>query len=60
MEVKCTLVNGISKKSGKPFMALEIQLTENLKKMVFLDPAELELLKLQEKNKDDTDFPDFR
>lgn len=60
MEVKCTLVNGVSKKSGKSFMALEIQLTENLKKMVFLDPAELELLKLQEKNKDDTDFPDFR
>lgn len=65
MEVKCTLINGVSKKSGKPFTALEVQLTENLKKMIFLDPAELEVLKLQgkikeEKAEDDNDFPDFR
>lgn len=46
MEVKATLVEGIGKKSGKPYTALEIQLTDTFKKMVFLEPAELELLKL--------------
>lgn len=47
MDVKATLVEGIGKKSGKPYMALEIQLTDTLKKMVFLEPAELELLKMK-------------
>lgn len=62
MEVKATLVEGIGKKSGKPYTALEIQLTNTLKKIVFLEPAELELLKLTQSNtqkldeKPDTDF----
>lgn len=47
MDVKATLVEGIGKKSNKPYMALEIQLTDTLKKMVFLEPAELELLKMR-------------
>lgn len=47
MNVKATLVEGVGKKSGKPYMALEIQLTDTLKKMVFLEPAELELLKIK-------------
>lgn len=62
MEVKATLVEGVGKKSGKPYTALEIKLTDTLKKMVFLEPAELELLKLTQSNtqkldeKPDTDF----
>ncbi len=62
MEVKATLVEGIGKKSGKPYTALEIQLTNTLKKIVFLEPAELELLKLTQSNtqkldeKPDTNF----
>lgn len=59
MEVKATLVEGIGKKSGKPFTALEVQLTDTLKKMVFLEPAELEVLKMlktQNEDKPDTDF----
>lgn len=47
MDLKCTLVEGIGKKSGKPYMALEVQLTDTLKKMIFLEPAELELLKIK-------------
>lgn len=61
MEVKCSLVEGIGKKSGKPYTALEIQLTDTLKKMVFLEPAELELLKMKmqssnNENQIDTEF----
>ena len=62
MEVKAALVEGVGKKSGKPYTALEIQLTDTLKKMVFLEPAELELLKLTQSNtqkldeKPDIDF----
>ncbi len=45
MEIKAILVERISK-SGNPYTAVEIQLTDTLKKLVFLTPAELELLKM--------------
>ncbi len=55
MEIKCTLEDKISK-SGKPYSVLVIQLTDTLKKMVFLEPAELELLKMKNENEN---YPEF-
>lgn len=43
--IKCNLVEKVSK-SGNNYMCLEIYLTDNYKKIVFLDQAEIELLKL--------------
>lgn len=45
MDVKATLVTRVSSKSGKEYTCLEIQLTPNYTKQVFLEKAELELLK---------------
>lgn len=44
-EFKCTLETRISKK-GNSYEVLVIKLTDNLEKLVFLEQAELELLKL--------------
>ena len=33
-------------KSGKPYICIEVYLTDKIKKMVFLTPAELELIKI--------------
>ena len=43
--IKCNLVEKVSKK-GKNYLCLEIYLTDTYKKIVFLLPAEIELLKL--------------
>ena len=43
--IKCNLVDKVSKK-GNNYLCLEIWLTESYKKIVFLDKAEIELLKL--------------
>lgn len=43
--IKCNLVEKVSK-SGNNYICLEIFLTETYKKIVFLDKAEIELLKL--------------
>ena len=43
--IECNLVQKVSKK-GNNYVCLEIHLTDNYKKIVFLDPAEIELLKL--------------
>lgn len=48
MEIKCTLEEKTSK-TGKPYTVLLVHLTDSCTKMVFLDPAELELLKLSNK-----------
>lgn len=59
MEIKCTLEEGISKKSGNPYTVLVVHLTDTCSKRVFLEPAELELLKMKkEKNEEnpDTEF----
>ncbi len=45
MNIKAELVQRTSKK-GTPYVAIEITLTENIKKLVFLSQAELELLRL--------------
>lgn len=45
MNLKAVLVEKISKK-GNPYIAVEVTITENIKKLVFLTQAEIELLKL--------------
>ena len=51
MDVKATLVDKVSK-SGNAYQAVEIHLTDTYVKTVFLDKAELELIKVAKK--DDT------
>lgn len=46
-EIKGTLEERISSKSGKPYKVIVIKLTDNYEKTVFLDRAELELLSMQ-------------
>lgn len=46
MDLKCTLKEEISQKSGKPYTFLSIMLTPSLEKKVFLEPSEIECLKL--------------
>ncbi len=45
MNLKSTLVEKVSKK-GMPYVCIEISLTDNIKKYVFLTQAEIELIKL--------------
>lgn len=47
INVPCTLEERVSTKSGKPYLVLIIKLTNNYEKKVFLDTAEIELLKLK-------------
>ena len=51
MKLECSLKDAISEKSGKPYVYVSIMLTPNLEKKVFLDSAEVELLKLYYGNK---------
>lgn len=48
-EYKCTLEERVSKK-GSTYEVLVIKLTDKLEKLVFLDQAELELLKMSNKS----------
>lgn len=45
-KLECTLKEAISEKSGKPYSYLSVMLTANLEKKIFLDPAEVEVIKL--------------
>lgn len=45
MDIKATLVEKVSK-NGNPYKVIELYLTDTYKKLVFLDDAELELLKI--------------
>lgn len=45
MNVKAVVVEKTSKE-GKSYIAIEVYITDNIKKLVFLNPTELELLKL--------------
>lgn len=44
--LNASLQEKISNKSGKPYFVVEVELTPTLKKQVFLDPAEVEVIKL--------------
>lgn len=43
--MKCEIKKGVGKKSGKEYISLEIEITPDYKKVVFLDPAEVALVK---------------
>lgn len=45
MNIKSVVVEKTSKK-GNSYIAIEVYITDNIKKLVFLTPAELELLKM--------------
>lgn len=55
--IKCSLETRTSKK-GNDYQVLVIKLTDNYEKLVFLESAEIELLKLNKKN-DNFDFPNI-
>lgn len=46
MEVRATLETRVSKKTGRIYQCLVIKLTDTYEKVVFLDTAEIELIKL--------------
>ncbi len=50
MPVKAVVVERTSK-SGNPYVAIEVYITDKIKKLVFLTPAELELIKMNANNK---------
>lgn len=50
MDVKATLETRVSQKKGTDYQVLVIKLTDNYEKLVFLEPAEIELLKLNKNN----------
>lgn len=45
--IRCNIVDKVSK-NGNNYKCLEIYLTDTYKKIVFLDKAEIELLKLSD------------
>lgn len=49
MDLKCQLVTRTSKE-GKPYEVIVIQLTDTYEKLVFLDTAEKELVKMSNKD----------
>lgn len=55
MDVKATLETRQSK-SGNPYEVIVIKLSENSEKLVFLQPAERELLKLYNKKNEKPSF----
>lgn len=55
--IKCSLETRTSKK-GNDYQVLVIKLTDSYEKHVFLENAELELLKLSNKN-ESFNFPDL-
>lgn len=55
-EFKATLETRTSKK-GAEYEVLVIKITDKIEKLVFLDPAELELLKLNSDKKDNKKMP---
>lgn len=55
-ELKATLET-LTKKDGGTYECIVIKLTDNCDKKVFLDPAELELLKISLNKKDNKKMP---
>ena len=46
MNLTAKLVEKVSEKSGKKYVCIEVQLTPTYTKTIFLDKAEVELIKL--------------
>lgn len=55
IEVKATLEERVSKK-GSTYTALVVKLTDTCEKVIFLESAEIELLKMKKENS----MPSFR
>lgn len=49
MEIKAKLEERISK-DGKPYFCIVVNITDNVEKIVFLDKAEIELIRLTYSN----------
>lgn len=49
MQMKAILVEKTSK-SGNPYVAIEVYITDTIKKLVFLTQAELELIRMRSNN----------
>lgn len=47
MEFRAVLEERVSKKSNKTYKCIVIRLTDSLEKVIFLEPAEIELLELK-------------
>lgn len=45
-EVKCQIVKGIGKTSKKPYYALNVDLTPTYSKVIFVEPADKEIIKM--------------
>lgn len=48
--ITAELKKGVGKKSGKEYYSIEIQITPEYKKVVFLDPCEIALVKMTYEN----------
>lgn len=48
--MKAELREGVSTKTNKPYMLIEVEITPDYKKVVFLDSAEVALIKATNKN----------
>lgn len=46
MEVKAKLVEKVSEKTGNKYVCIEVYLTPTYKKVLFVDKAEIELIRL--------------
>lgn len=46
IEVRATLETRVSKKTGKTYQCIVIKLTDTYERVVFLDNAEVELIKM--------------
>ena len=47
MKFEALLEERVSKKSGKSYKCVVVKLTDTLEKVIFLEPAEIELLQLK-------------
>ena len=53
MDIKCTLETRHSEKSKKDYQVFVIKITDSYEKVVFAEPADVEILKLSGKLKTD-------
>ena len=44
--IKAQITTGISKKTGREYVCVDVYITDTYKKRIFLDDAEIELAKL--------------
>lgn len=56
MNINCSLETRVSKK-GNTYEVLVLKLSDTCEKLVFLEPAELELLKIRQANTEKNTMP---